>query len=68
MEHAVQLVTDIEGRGDIVAQESEALLLLKTGDVRRRAGDEVVDADDLIILGEEPAGEVRAEEAGGAGD
>ena len=31
-------------------------------------GDEVVDADDLVPLGEEALAEVRADEAGAAGD
>ena len=37
-------------------------------DVGGRAGDEVVDADDLVAPGEQGVGEVRAEEAGPAGD
>ena len=37
-------------------------------DVRRRAGEEVVDADDLVPLGQEPLAQVRADEPGPAGD
>ena len=37
-------------------------------DVVHAAGDEIVDADDLVAAGEQQVGEVRAEKAGGAGD
>ena len=41
---------------------------LEVGDVCVLAGDEVVDADDLVPLREQQVGQVRAEKAGGAGD
>ena len=36
--------------------------------LRDRPGDEVVDGDDLVAAVEEPLAQVRAEEAGAAGD
>ena len=40
----------------------------EVGDVVGRPGDEVVHPHDLVALGQEPVGEMRTEEAGGAGD
>ena len=40
----------------------------QVGDVGLLAGEEVVEADDVVPLLDQPLAEVRAEEAGAAGD
>ena len=58
VQHAVELFTDVERSGDVVPNEREVVVLLKGGDVLRRARYEVVDADDVVALKEEPVGQV----------
>ncbi len=53
---------------DIVPDELELRVPEQVGDVLGRAGDEVIDRDDLVALGEEPIAEVRPDEPGSAGD
>ena len=50
------------------ADELELRVPEQVGDVLGRAGDEVIDRDDLVPLGEEPFAQVRADEPGPAGD
>ena len=54
--------------GHVVLDESEARLADQVGNVVRRAGQEVVHADDLVPLCQEPIAQVRAQEAGRAGN
>ncbi|GMV11161.1 MAG: hypothetical protein AMXMBFR55_28950 [Gemmatimonadota bacterium] len=51
-----------------MAHELEALVPHQVRDVVGVAGDEVVEPDDLVPLPQEAVGEVRPQEAGGAGD
>lgn len=46
----------------------EAWMLEQVGDVRLAACEEVVEADDLVAVGDEAVAEVRAEETGPTGD
>ena len=46
----------------------EALVAAQVLDVGGRAGDEVIDADDLVPVGQEALAQVRADEARAAGD
>ena len=48
--------------------EAEVVASEQVGDVLDAAGEQVVDADDPVAVGEQPLAEVRAEEAGAAGD
>jgi hypothetical protein len=41
---------------------------VEVGDVPRATGDQVVDADDLVVAGEQGIAQVRPEEAGATGD
>ena len=68
MQHTVQRSLDVRVRRDVVAETGEAVIADQMGDVVRMAGDEVVQPDDRVAIGEEAIGEMRAEEPGGAGD
>jgi len=65
---AVDGAVDFDRVGDILLEEGEAGVVFEMGDVGEAAGEEVVEADDVVAVGEEEVGEVRADEAGGAGD
>src|SRR5690606_2982291 len=54
--------------GDVVSDQLEVGLLEQVGDVELLAGEEVVDADDVVAFVDEAGAEVRANEAGAAGD
>ena len=68
VEHAVQRAVDVDEFGHVVADELKALPADQVGDVLGTSGHEVVHADDLVTLGEKALTQVRAQEAGGAGD
>jgi len=51
-----------------VPQQLEIGVVEQVGDVVFGAGEEVVDTDDVVAVGEEALAEVAAEEAGAAGD
>src|SRR5438552_19025072 len=53
---------------DILLDELEIWIAAEVGNVVHAAGDEIIDADHLVTTREEKIGQVRAEEAGGAGD
>ena len=59
---------DVYRLADVVLDQGEALVAEQVLDVRRAAGDEVVDAVDLVTLGEQPGAEMGADESGAAGD
>ena len=62
----VDRVVDEDRLRDVVRDEPERVVM-DVLDVRQRAADEVVDADDPLAALEEVVAEVRAEEAGSAG-
>ena len=79
--HRVELVVHRAGRagevadavdlqlhrlGDVVAQQLEARVADQRYDVVARAGEEVVEAEHLVAVGEQPFAQVRADEAGTA--
>ena len=53
---------------DVVAEELEVGLREEMGDVGLLAREEVVDADHVVALGDQPLAEVAAEEAGASSD
>src|SRR5581483_866739 len=81
--HRVALVVDRRGRtgqvidlvhlqrqrlGDVVAHQLEAVVVQQVLDVDPRPGEEVVQTDHLVSVGQEPFAKVRAKEAGASGD
>ncbi len=67
MEHVVHRVVEVKRASNVVADELEALVADQVVDVLAAAGDQVVDADHAVALGQQPLAQVRAEEAGAAG-
>ena len=59
---------DIEREGHVVAHQLEARVVEQMRDVALGAGEEVVDADDVVAAFEQPVAQMRAEKAGAAGD
>jgi hypothetical protein len=59
---------DIERERHVVTQELEVRLADEMGDVALPAGEQIVGADDVVAARDESIAEVRAEEAGAAGD
>jgi hypothetical protein len=81
--HRVELVVDRRGRagqvvdlvdlhvereGDVVAHQLEVRVAEQVDDVVLGAGEEVVHAEHVVAVGDQALAEVRAEEAGAAGD
>ena len=56
----------IEREGDVVAQEFEARMADEMLDVALLAGEEIIDADDLMADLEQAVAQMRAEKAGAA--
>ena len=67
MQHEVDRTVDVDVVGDVVLDERE-VAVGEVRDVGRVAGQQVVDADDLVAAIEQRFGEMRADEAGRAGD
>jgi hypothetical protein len=59
---------DIERKRHIVAQQLETRVAEQMADVLLAAREEVVDADDIVPVGQEAITQVRAEKTGAAGD
>ena len=53
---------------DVVDDDAELRVVDQVADVHRPAGDEVIDADDAVPLGQEPLAQVRPDEPGPAGN
>jgi hypothetical protein len=53
---------------NVVANQLKVRLVQQMSDVRLLAGEEVVDTDDVMSFGNQPLGQVRAEESGAASD
>jgi hypothetical protein len=64
----VDVAVDVQRGGDVVLDETEALVRREILDVVPPAGDQVVDADDLMPVGEHAGAQVVAQEAAAAGD
>ena len=58
----------VERKRHVVPDELEARMVVQVVDVPLVAGEQVVDAEDLVPLLEQPIAQMRAEEAGAAGD
>src|SRR5262249_9054569 len=67
VEYGVHRPFDVDVVGDVVFDEEE-VARRQVGDVRRVSGEQVVDADDRVPAIEERFGQVRPDEARGAGD
>jgi len=59
---------DIEREGHIVTHPLKVRVVEQMGDVVLGAGEEVVEADDIMTIVQQAVAEMRAEEAGAAGD
>ena len=68
VEDPFDLPLDLERLRHVPLEKREPRLTPQVGKVASRPRDQAVDADDGVPLGEEAVGEVRTEEAGGAGD
>jgi hypothetical protein len=68
MQEGVHRIVDVKRLADIVVERFEVTVASKVGDVAGRPGDEVINAEDLPALGEQPFAEVGAEETRAPGD
>ena len=59
---------DVEREGDVVAHELEVGVVEQMQDVVLGAGEKVIEAEDIVAVGEQALAEVGTEEAGAAGD
>src|SRR5271166_4347682 len=64
MEHVLHRAVDLHRLGDVVLQKPEAGVIGQMIDVPPRSRQQIVDADDLMPLGEEALAEMRANKAG----
>ena len=67
MQHEVDRAVDVDVVGDVVLDERE-VAVGEVRDVGGVAGQQVVDADDRVVAIEQRFGQMRSDEAGGAGD
>ena len=58
----------VDGVDDVVTDAFKVRISQEMADVVLAAGEEVVEAQDLLPLGEQPFAEMRTEKAGAAGD
>jgi hypothetical protein len=58
----------VEGVDHVVVHEPESRVALKMSDVVRVPSEEIVQADNLMAVGDEGIAEVRAEESGASSD
>ena len=68
VEHVVDRIADLQRVGDVVADELEARIAPERVEVFEVAGEQVVDGDNLVPLGEEAFAKVGADEPGTAGN
>ena len=54
--------------GNVMLDESEVLVAREMADVRWVAGDQIVDRDDAMTLGEKTIGQMRSQKTGATGD
>ncbi len=67
VQHLVDRAGDVDVLRHVGLHEPEPVVLHQVLDVDRRAGQEVVERDDLVAVGEQLLAQVRAQEAGPAG-
>jgi hypothetical protein len=68
VQDGIHRAIDVKRFADIVLQRFEIAVAAKVSDIAGRSGDEVVDAEDLPAIAEQPLAEVGAEEARATGD
>src|SRR5271157_5446801 len=68
MEHVLHRAVDLHRLGDVVLQKPEAGVVGQMIDVPPRSCQQIVEADDLMPLGEKALAEMRANEAGSSRD
>ena len=67
MQHGVDRTGHVHEVGHVAAEEAEPVGSLQVADVGGAPGEQVVEADDLDALGDQPRAQVRSEEPGAAG-
>ena len=68
MQHVVDRPVDLDRLGDIVLDELERRVGRQVRDVAATAGQQVVHADDLVAVAEEPLAKMRPDESRATGD
>ena len=68
VEDVVKIAFHVDEVGHVQIHKREALMAHQVGDVVGRPRDEVVHADHMMAFGQKALAEMRAEEAGTAGD
>src|SRR5690242_6636989 len=68
VQYAVELALDVEIVGDVVLDKAEPRVAYQVRDVVGAPGDEVVHPDDVVLVGNEPIREVRAQKPRRSGD
>ena len=68
MQDVVDRPVDLDRLGDVVLDELEPRVVEERRDVAARAGQQVVDADDLVAVVEESLAKMRPDEPRPAGD
>ena len=66
MEDAVQPAVDLERIADVLLDESELRIVQQEGDVGAAAGDEIVDGDDVMPIGDPAIRQMGGYKAGSA--
>ena len=59
---------EVDGVGDVVTDAFKMVIPQEMADVVLAAGEKIVEAEDILPLGEKPLAEVRSEKTGAAGD
>src|SRR5947209_11399828 len=68
VQHVVDQPLDLERLRDVVSDEAKLRVVAEAVEVAELAGDEVIDANDLVPFGEEALAQVRTDEAAAAGN
>src|SRR6266853_4933413 len=68
MQDGVDCTIDVERLAHIVLERLEVAVASKVGNIAGRAGNEVIDAQHLPSVGEQPLAKVRSEKARAPGD
>ena len=64
----IHRLVEKEEFGDVLLDEFEVRVAGQMGNIVHRAGDKIVNADDLVAARQEQIGQVRTQKPGGAGD